>query len=113
MPGTGQSQGVEKDLHEIFQRRGAAVKRERSRRLYEEACRIIPAGVNSPVRAFRSVGGDGPFFVERGQGAYLFDVDGNRYLDYVCSWGPLILGHNPPGLAEVLGEAIGHGTSYG
>lgn len=86
---------------------------EGSRKLFEQACKVIPAGVNSPVRAFRSVGDSGPFFVERGQGAYLYDVDGNRYLDYVCSWGPLIFGHNPPGLAPVLEEAIGKGTSYG
>ncbi|MFH1071274.1 MAG: glutamate-1-semialdehyde 2,1-aminomutase, partial [Candidatus Glassbacteria bacterium] len=89
------------------------MKNERSRKLFEQACRVIPAGVNSPVRAFRSVGDTGPFFAARGQGAYLYDVDGNRYLDYVCSWGPLILGHNPPGLAEALGEAIKLGTSYG
>ena len=84
-----------------------------SRKLYERACRSIPAGVNSPVRAFRSVGQTGPFFVERGEGAWLYDVEGNRYLDFVGSWGPLILGHNPPGLAEVLEQAIRRGTSYG
>ncbi|HUU27873.1 MAG TPA: glutamate-1-semialdehyde 2,1-aminomutase [archaeon] len=86
---------------------------ENSRRLYQRACKVIPAGVNSPVRAFRSVSGDGPFFVERGAGAYIFDVDGKGYLDYVCSWGPLILGHNPPGLADTLSEVIRRGTSYG
>ena len=86
---------------------------ERSHKLYERACRSIPAGVNSPVRAFRSVGASGPFFVERGEGAWLYDVEGNRYLDFVGSWGPLILGHNPPGLAEVLEQAIRRGTSYG
>ena len=85
----------------------------RSRQLYEQARRVIPAGVNSPVRAFGSVGDTGPFFVERAEGAYLFDADGNRYLDYVCSWGPMLFGHNPPGLAEVLNEAVGRGTSYG
>jgi glutamate-1-semialdehyde 2,1-aminomutase len=69
--------------------------------------------VNSPVRAFGSVGDTGPFFVEWADGAYLFDADGNRYLDYVCSWGPMLFGHNPPGLAEVLCEAVGRGTSYG
>ena len=86
-----------------------------SRKLYERACRVIPAGVNSPVRAFRSVSKptEGPFFVERGEGAYLYDVDGNRYLDLVSSWGPLILGHNPPGLAGMLEKAVRHGTSYG
>ncbi len=85
----------------------------RSRQLYEQARRVIPAGVNSPVRAFGSVGETGPFFVERAEGAYLFDVDGNRYLDYVCSWGPMLFGHNPPGLAAVLSSAVGRGTSYG
>ncbi|MBN2288828.1 MAG: glutamate-1-semialdehyde 2,1-aminomutase [Candidatus Glassbacteria bacterium] len=84
-----------------------------SRELFARACKVIPAGVNSPVRAFRSVGENGPFFVGRGEGAYLYDIDGNRYLDYVCSWGPLILGHNPPGLRQALEEALGRGTSYG
>ena len=84
-----------------------------SRRLYERACKVIPAGVNSPVRAFGSVGDSGPFFVERGSGAYLYDVDGKRYIDFVCSWGPLIFGHNPPGLAQALSQAVERGTSYG
>ncbi|MEA1996200.1 MAG: aminotransferase class III-fold pyridoxal phosphate-dependent enzyme, partial [Gemmatimonadota bacterium] len=84
-----------------------------SRELYRRACRVIPAGVNSPVRAFGSVRGGGPFFVDRGSGAYLYDIDGNRYIDYVNSWGPLILGHNPPGLAHVLEGVIRRGTSYG
>ncbi len=87
--------------------------RERSRELFERARAVIPGGVNSPVRAFRSVSEEGPFFVERGEGAYLYDVDGNRYLDHVCSWGPLIFGHNPPGLAEALDRAVRRGTSYG
>ncbi len=86
---------------------------EYSAELFARACKVIPAGVNSPVRAFRSVGETGPFFVERGEGAYLFDVEGRRYIDYVCSWGPLILGHNPPGLRQALEEAIGRGVSYG
>jgi len=86
---------------------------ERSKKLFEQACKVIPAGVNSPVRAFRSVGDAGPFFVERGEGAFLYDVDGRRYLDYVCSWGPLIFGYNPPGLAAVLEQAVRKGTSYG
>jgi glutamate-1-semialdehyde 2,1-aminomutase len=104
---------VEKNLDEIFQRKGERLMGERSRKLFEQACRVIPGGVNSPVRAFRSVGDAGPFFVERGEGAWLYDVDGRRYLDYVCSWGPLIFGHNPPGLAPVLEEAVRKGTSYG
>ena len=68
---------------------------EKSARLYAEAQRVIPGGVNSPVRAFKSVGGD-PLFMQRGEGPYIFDVDGNRYIDHVMSWGPLIFGHAPP-----------------
>ncbi|MDE0899894.1 MAG: aminotransferase class III-fold pyridoxal phosphate-dependent enzyme, partial [Longimicrobiales bacterium] len=67
----------------------------RSRQLFERALRTIPGGVNSPVRAFQAVGGD-PRFIARGEGAYLIDVDGNRYLDHVMSWGALILGHAHP-----------------
>jgi glutamate-1-semialdehyde 2,1-aminomutase len=73
---------------------------------------LIPGGVNSPVRAFRSVGGN-PVFIERGEGAYLFDVDGNRYIDYVCSWGPLLLGHRHPAIMQALEEALEIGTSFG
>ena len=73
---------------------------------------LIPGGVNSPVRAFRSVGGN-PVFIERGEGAYLFDVDGNRYIDYVCSWGPLLLGHRHPAIIQALEEALEIGTSFG
>lgn len=72
----------------------------------------MPGGVSSPVRAFRAVGGS-PLFVERGEGAYLIDVDGNRYVDYVLSWGPLILGHAPPRVVAALAEAARHGTSFG
>ena len=86
---------------------------ELSSGLFTRACKVIPAGVNSPVRAFRSVGDTGPFFVERGEGANLFDVDGREYIDYVCSWGPLILGHNPQGFSRALDQAIGRGVSYG
>ena len=81
-------------------------------RLFEEAEKILPGGVNSPVRAFRAVGGQ-PLFIEKGEGAYLFDVDGNRYVDYVLSWGPLILGHAHPSVVEALNEAVQRGTSYG
>ncbi len=73
----------------------------RSEQLYEKARRRIPGGVNSPVRAFGAVGGH-PFFVERAQGPWLYDVDGNRYLDYVCSWGPGILGHAHPQVVEAV-----------
>jgi glutamate-1-semialdehyde 2,1-aminomutase len=83
-----------------------------SQALFAAAQKVIPGGVDSPVRAFRAVGGR-PLFVERGQGPYLFDADGNRYIDYVLSWGPLILGHAHPRVAEALKSAVDRGTSYG
>src|SRR6266446_2472550 len=89
-----------------------ARKVEVSRRLQKRAEQIIPGGVNSPVRAFGSVGGDPPFIV-RGQGAYLWDVDDNKYIDYVGSWGPLILGHASPGVPEAISAAARNGTSFG
>ncbi len=73
---------------------------------------LIPGGVNSPVRAFSAVGGQ-PLFIQRGEGAYLYDVDGNRYIDYVLSWGPLILGHADPSVTEALAKAAAAGTSFG
>ncbi|MBI3160678.1 MAG: glutamate-1-semialdehyde 2,1-aminomutase [Chloroflexi bacterium] len=85
---------------------------ETSRQLYEQAGRLLPGGVSSPVRAFRAVGGQ-PLFIARGEGPYLEDVDGNRYIDYVLSWGPLILGHAHPAVVAALEEAIRRGTSYG
>ena len=85
---------------------------ERSKKLFQEANAILPGGVDSPVRAFRAVGGQ-PLFIERGDGAYLYDVDGNRYIDYVLSWGPLILGHAHPEVVNFLKEAVQRGTSYG
>ncbi|HWQ24344.1 MAG TPA: glutamate-1-semialdehyde 2,1-aminomutase [Gaiellaceae bacterium] len=88
------------------------MSRERSERLFAEALELMPGGVSSPVRAFRAVGGT-PFFVERGEGAYLVDVDGNRYLDYVLSWGPLILGHAHPRVVAALEDGVRRGTSYG
>ena len=84
----------------------------RSDALFAEASGLMPGGVSSPVRAFKAVGGT-PFFVERGEGAYLVDVDGNRYVDYVLSWGPLILGHAHPRVVAAVGEAARRGTSYG
>jgi glutamate-1-semialdehyde 2,1-aminomutase len=84
----------------------------RSQDLFAEAQRHIPGGVNSPVRAFRGVGGD-PIFFESAQGPYLFDADGNRYLDYVGSWGPMILGHAHPRVIEAVAERIGKGLSFG
>ncbi|MEO7705402.1 MAG: glutamate-1-semialdehyde 2,1-aminomutase [Thermoflexales bacterium] len=83
-----------------------------SQALFAEAQRLFPGGVNSPVRAFRSVGGT-PRFIERGEGAYMIDVDGNRYIDYVLSWGPLILGHAHPRVVKGLIDAVSHGTSFG
>ena len=83
-----------------------------SERLWAEAKQLIPGGVNSPVRAFRGVGGT-PRFIERGEGAFLYDVDGNRYVDYVLSWGPLVLGHAHPRVVEALERAVRRGTSYG
>jgi glutamate-1-semialdehyde 2,1-aminomutase len=80
--------------------------------LYARALGVLPGGVNSPVRAIRAIGRD-PIFVERGEGAELLDVDGNRYLDYVCSWGPLILGHAEPSVVEAVREAAARGTSFG
>jgi glutamate-1-semialdehyde 2,1-aminomutase len=85
---------------------------ERSSALFRRACGLIPGGVNSPVRAFRSVGGE-PFFVARAAGSRLHDVDGNEYIDYVLSWGPLILGHAHPAVVAAVTEAAARGTSYG
>jgi glutamate-1-semialdehyde 2,1-aminomutase len=84
----------------------------RSEALFAAAQALIPGGVNSPVRAFRSVGGT-PRFIERGQGAYVWDADGNRYIDYVLSWGPLALGHAHPAVVAALQEQAARGTSYG
>jgi glutamate-1-semialdehyde 2,1-aminomutase len=85
---------------------------EESLRLFREARRLIPGGVNSPVRAFRGVGGT-PRFISRGKGAYIYDADGNRYLDYVLSWGPLILGHAHPEVVDAITEQAVRGTSFG
>lgn len=79
---------------------------------FNQAQTLLPGGVDSPVRAFRAVGGQ-PLFIERGQGPYLYDVDGNRYIDYVLSWGPLILGHAHPQVVEAIQAAAAQGTSYG
>ena len=83
-----------------------------SKKLYKKAAELMPGGVNSPVRAFGAVGGT-PLFIERGEGAYLYDVDENRYVDYVLSWGPLILGHAHPSVVRALRLAVARGTSYG
>lgn len=83
-----------------------------SAKLFERAKTFFPGGVNSPVRAFRSVGGD-PFIVKYGQGPFLFDVDGNRYVDYINSWGPLVLGHAHPAVVEAIATQAARGTSFG
>ena len=85
---------------------------ERSHQLFSRAQALMPGGVNSPVRAFKSVGGE-PFFVQRAEGPYLFDVDGNRYIDYVGSWGPMIVGHNHPKVLEAVIDAARNGLSFG
>ena len=85
---------------------------KRSKQLFDEAQRYLPGGVNSPVRAFKAVGGT-PVFMKRGQGSRLYDEDNNEYIDYVCSWGPLILGHSHPQVVKALREAVERGSSFG
>jgi glutamate-1-semialdehyde 2,1-aminomutase len=85
---------------------------DRSIELFAAAERLLPGGVDSPVRAFKAVGGQ-PLFIDRGEGAYLVDVDGNRYIDYVLSWGPLVLGHAHPHVVAAVQRAAARGTSYG
>ncbi|MEM8559442.1 MAG: aminotransferase class III-fold pyridoxal phosphate-dependent enzyme, partial [Bacteroidota bacterium] len=84
----------------------------RSASLFETAQGLMPGGVSSPVRAFKSVGGV-PRFIERGEGAYLIDVDGNRYIDYVLSFGPLLLGHAPEAVTQAVSEQVALGSSFG
>lgn len=84
----------------------------RSKELFERAQQVIPGGVNSPVRAFKSVGGQ-PVFIARGEGSRIFDEDSNSYIDYVCSWGPLILGHAPQAVVESIKNATENGTTFG
>lgn len=88
------------------------VSGQESRSWFQRACRVMPGGVNSPVRAFGAVGGV-PLFFRRGEGAYLIDEDGRRFVDYVLSWGPLILGHCPEPVVSALQQAVGDGTSFG
>ncbi len=88
------------------------ISRKKSEALFTEALKYIPGGVNSPVRAFRAVGGQ-PFFVDRAKGARVWDVDGNEYLDYVCTWGPAILGHAHPRIISAVKAAAENGTSFG
>src|SRR5271155_5124769 len=88
------------------------VERRRSREIFERAEKILVGGVNSPVRAFRSVGGE-PLIIERGSGQFLYDADGNELLDYVCSWGAMLLGHAHPAVTEAIADQAQRGTSYG
>ncbi len=88
------------------------MNREKSRQIFEKALTLIPGGVNSPARAFGGVGG-APVVIDRAEGPFLFDVDGNRYIDYVLSWGPMILGHGDPRVVEALKLSIAKGTSFG
>ena len=89
-----------------------AHKADQSRKLQKRAEKVIPGGVNSPVRAFQAVGGDPPFVV-RGKGAHIWDADGNEFIDYIGSWGPLILGHAAPAVLDALAAAMRNGTSFG
>lgn len=88
------------------------ISRKTSEQLFEKAKTIFPGGVNSPVRAFRSVGGS-PLFIAQGDGCHIWDEDGNKFVDFCCSWGPLILGHNHPGVRNAIVDAVSKGTSYG
>jgi glutamate-1-semialdehyde 2,1-aminomutase len=87
-------------------------ERKRSREIFERAERVLVGGVNSPVRAFRSVGGE-PLIIERGSGQHLYDADGNEYLDFVCSWGAMILGHANPAISQAIADQARRGTSFG
>lgn len=88
------------------------MNRSKSIELFEKAKQYFPGGVNSPVRAFKSVGGN-PLFIEKGDGSHIWDADGNEFIDYCCSWGPLILGHNNPKVRVAVEEALQNGTSFG
>src|SRR5579863_2858305 len=91
---------------------GATMQTKRSQALHAAASRVTPGGVNSPVRAFRAVGGT-PRFIARGSGSKIYDADGNEYIDYVLSWGPLMLGHAAPEIVAAIGRAARDGTSFG
>jgi glutamate-1-semialdehyde 2,1-aminomutase len=101
------------DESPVASRQSPGLDTRASEVLYARAAGLLPGGVNSPVRAMRSIGRDHPIFVERGEGFELIDVDGHRYVDWVCSWGPLILGHAHPAVVEAVQEAAAKGTSYG
>lgn len=95
-----------------MQKKNSRLNQNRSERLFEKAKTYFPGGVNSPVRAFRSVGGT-PLFIERGKGAHIWDADGNKYIDFCCSWGPLILGHAHPKVVKAVKKTVAKGSSFG
>ena len=88
------------------------MSRQKSHAAFARAKQLIPGGVNSPARAFGGVGGE-PIFIDHAEGAYLVDIDGNRYLDYIGSWGPMILGHAHPAVTAAVEQAVRRGTSFG
>src|SRR5271166_875376 len=88
------------------------IQRPKSHEALQRASRVIPGGVNSPARAFGAVGGQ-PIFISRGEGPYLYDIDSNEYLDYIGSWGPLILGHAHPAVVHAVEDAMRRGASFG
>ena len=97
----------------MAERTASGIDTRTSAVIHARAVGLLPGGVNSPVRAMRSIGRDHPIFVERGEGFELIDVDGNRYIDWVCSWGPLILGHADADVVAAVSEAAKRGTSFG
>ena len=88
------------------------MNREKSHQEFQRAKGLMPGGVNSPARAFGAVGGE-PVMIDRGSGAYMFDIDGNQYIDYIGSWGPMILGHAHPTVIRAVQETAAHGLSFG
>src|SRR5512136_790168 len=88
------------------------ISHEKSHLAFHRAKQLMPGGVNSPARAFGGVGGE-PIFVDHAAGPYLFDLDGNRYIDYIGSWGPMILGHNHPAVVAAIEAALHRGASFG
>ena len=101
----------EMSMHQI-EKRGIMRSYEKSKQAFQEAQTLMPGGVNSPVRAFKSVNMD-PIFMEKGKGSKIYDIDGNEYIDYVLSWGPLILGHSNDQVVESLKKMTELGTSFG
>lgn len=102
----------EVDTSKVFHADKTDISRERSAELFEKAKKYFPGGVNSPVRAFKSVYGT-PLFIAKGDGCFLWDADGNQFIDFCCSWGPLILGHNHPKIREKITEVMQNGLSFG